>query len=302
MQFSKQTWAKFAGVYSGLIFGIYWIPLRILDESGFDGIWAVALFSAISFLFIAPYVVTHRDGFIPGSFRLHINAGLSGIAFVFYASAFIYTEVVRVIILFYLMPIWGFLLARVVTGEKITGVRWLSMALGLAGLVAICGVEKGFPVPSNLGDWMALIAGIIWAGTSMSILTDRHEPVNYTIAFLFWSAVAAIIMCLIATSSGYLSPPEWGNLTDLMIWLIPFIIIIVIPAAFATMYGPSQLNPGTLGLLFMTEISVGTTTAAIFAGEPFGVKEITGVIFITLAGIAEPVYQIISKRKSVAKS
>ena len=53
----------------------------------------------------------------------------------------------------------------------------------------------------------------------------------------------------------------------------------------------TQLNPGVVGLLFMTEISVGTTTAALFAGEPFGLREITGVILITLAGISEPIYQ-----------
>ena len=37
----------------------------------------------------------------------------------------------------------------------------------------------------------------------------------------------------------------------------------------------------------MTEISVGTATAALWAGEPFGGREILGVVLITAAGLAE---------------
>jgi hypothetical protein len=39
----------------------------------------------------------------------------------------------------------------------------------------------------------------------------------------------------------------------------------------------------------MTEISVGTVTAALWAGEPFGLREITGVLLISIAGLAESV-------------
>lgn len=46
----------------------------------------------------------------------------------------------------------------------------------------------------------------------------------------------------------------------------------------------------------MTEISVGAGTAAVFAGEPFGFKEIAGIVFITLAGIAEPLYSLYRAR------
>ncbi len=40
----------------------------------------------------------------------------------------------------------------------------------------------------------------------------------------------------------------------------------------------------------MTEISVGTVTATIWAGEPFGMRELIGVTLITLAGLSEFIY------------
>ncbi|MBT4890684.1 MAG: hypothetical protein HON65_14135, partial [Rhodospirillales bacterium] len=45
----------------------------------------------------------------------------------------------------------------------------------------------------------------------------------------------------------------------------------------------------------MTEISVGTITAAIWADESFGFQEIAGVILITGAGLLEVLVIPISK-------
>jgi drug/metabolite transporter (DMT)-like permease len=56
---------------------------------------------------------------------------------------------------------------------------------------------------------------------------------------------------------------------------------LVIPGAYAAFWGAPHLNPGVVGLLMMTEISVGVVTAAIWVGEPFGMRELTGVILIT---------------------
>lgn len=81
-----------------------------------------------------------------------------------------------------------------------------------------------------------------------------------------------------------------------MHWVIPLALIVLIPAAVATVFSPSHLNPGVAGLLFMTEISVGAGSAALFAGEPFGLREIAGVILITLAGLAELTYELINRR------
>ncbi|NKB75907.1 MAG: EamA family transporter [Gammaproteobacteria bacterium] len=295
MALDKLGWAKLAAIFSGLIFGIYWIPLREMESSGFIGLWSVSVFNLIGLLLILPLLAHRWRQLIPGRTKLHLGTLISGVAFVLYAGAFLYTEVIRVIVLFYLLPIWGFLLARVVAGEKITKIRGLSMFLGLSGLVAICGVDQGIPLPTNAGDWMALSAGILWAFASMLMLTDQDDAINYTLGFLFWSATISIIASFAGTLYGVIPTPIWPELSRVVVWLIPFGIIIIIPAAFATMYGPSQLNPGTVGLLFMTEISVGTITAALLAGEPFGLKEVIGVALITLAGVAEPLYQRIPR-------
>ena len=263
----KQTIAKIAAIYAGLVFGIYWIPLREMENGGLDGLWAVALFNLAALLLVLPLIV-HRWGvLITGRFRFHLCGFVTGLSFTLYAGAFLYTDVIRVIVLFYLMPVWGFLFARVVIGEKITGARWVSMALGMGGLVVICGVENGIPLPRNAGDWMALLGGVLWAAASLMLLTDRRDPLDYALGFLFWSAVLGVFGSMMLTVSGTAALPSWSAVDDMAVWLIPFVLIVVVPASYAVVFGPSHLNPGVVGLLFMTEISVATLTAALLRWE-----------------------------------
>lgn len=78
--------------------------------------------------------------------------------------------------------------------------------------------------------------------------------------------------------------------------LVPVIVILVIPPVIAVLFGAKVLSPGLLGIVFMTEISVGAITAAIWANEPFGTREALGVILITSAGLWESVDKIVSRR------
>ncbi len=298
---TTENLAKIACLYSGITFGVYWIPLRALGEAGFTGSWAVLLFNLSALCIVSPVLFVRWRYFITGRFRFHMCAIFCGLAFALYAGAFMYTEVVRVLIMFYLMPIWGFLLGRVVIGEKITPIRWGSMAFGLAGLFVICGSNSGLVIPTNPGDWMALAAGVLWAAGSMMLLTNRDDTVNYTIGFLFWATVGSILMAMLATDFGLMTAPNWAGLGDVLYWLVPLAVLLIIPSALATIYGATKLNPGVVGLFFMTEISVGTVTAAIFAGEPFGLREITGVVLVTLAGVAETLYQIYRKMVAIRR-
>jgi drug/metabolite transporter (DMT)-like permease len=69
-------------------------------------------------------------------------------------------------------------------------------------------------------------------------------------------------------------------------------LVIVVSGVYATMWGAPRLNPAVVGLLFMTEISVGAVTAAIWAGEPFGFREIVGVVLISAAGVTESIWDL----------
>ncbi len=290
-----QTLAKLAAVYAGLVFGIYWIPIRILEHAGFPGLWATTLFNLAAAIIILPLLWQHRQSIFPGRLRFHLICFGTGLGYSLYVSAFVYTEVVNVIVLFYLMPIWGFLLARWFIADRITPARWISMVIGLSGLWVILGEGMSFPVPRNIGDWMSLTSGLLWAGAALMLLMDRQEKAAaYGAGFVTWAFLITLFLALIATEQGATPSADWSRFWHTMIWLMPFALFVIVPAAIATVFAPTRLNPGIVGILFMAEVSVGVITAAIWAGEPFGPRQVIGVIFICVAGVLETVWLLIS--------
>lgn len=82
--------------------GLFWIPLRYLNSIGINGMWAVALVLVLPWLLALP-VIMRRSHLLD---RHYVIFGLViGLSTVFYFGAVIYADVVRVILLFYLLPI-----------------------------------------------------------------------------------------------------------------------------------------------------------------------------------------------------
>lgn len=301
MKLSTETFAKLASAYAGIVFGIYWIPLRALDEAGFPGLWATVGLSIVPLACVTPIILARFGKLANAGLRFHLGSLTLGVAYTLYTSAFVFTEVVNVVVLYYLMPLWGFLLARIVIGEAITPVRWISMAIGFSGMFAIFGLDQGLPIPEKPGDWIALGAGFLWASGSLIVLTDdKNSGFDFSLGFMFWATICSAVMAYAVSSTGVMPMPDFSAIGDIALWLIPVGVLVVLPGSFATIYGPRYLNPGVVGLLFMTEISVGATTAALLTDEPFGPRQIAGVVVISVAGALEAVWDLF--RRSRARS
>ncbi|MEM9440035.1 MAG: DMT family transporter [Pseudomonadota bacterium] len=277
---------------SGLAWGIFWIPLRALDGAGIAGVWAIVLFYLLPTLVLVPLFWFRRRQMQDGGWSLHIAGMLAGTALVFYAGALVFTDVVRALLLFYLTPLWSTVLARIVIGEVITRRRWGTIGLALMGLLVILKVDMGFSGSIGPGDWMGFASGIIWAVAAVWMKSDSSSNgIDFTLSYFAWGSVVALLLTTLPLQ-GSQSAPDWEIIRDTLSWILPVVLFLVIPPTLAVMWGATVLSPGLLGILFMTEISAGTITAAIWANEPFGLREVLGVILITAAGLFEPVVEI----------
>jgi drug/metabolite transporter (DMT)-like permease len=299
-----QTLAKLACAYSGVVWGVFWLPLRAMDEAGITGAWATVVFYLAPLAMVAPLIVWRWRSIARGGVYLQLVGFAAAFSLVTYADALVYTEVIRAMLLYYLTPLWSTLLARAVLGERITAARSIAMGLGFLGALVIFRFDVGMPLPQNAGDWLGLAAGIGWAVTAVLMNRDTNSSgVDYMLMQFAWGSVIAIALAFMPFA-GAVTDVDWAVMLDIFWsvthWLIPVLAIIVIPGVFAAMWGTPQLSPGLVGLLFMTEISVGTVTAALWAGEPFGWREITGIVLISAAGIAEGVYEWITRRPSAS--
>ncbi len=288
-----------AGLYAGICFGVFWIPIRALEATGFSGPWAMVIFAGLPLIACLP-VLWWRNLRILSHRPFELLGGLiGGLAFALYATAFLYTDVVRVIVMFYVMPVWGFLMAWAVLGERITLARWIALVLCFAGLFTVFGQQTGVPWPENLGDWCALLSGILWALAALLILMNNRVPIMvHGFNFFASATVVCLVVAALATVQGHLPQPRWAGLGDVLIWVVPVSLLLILPAGLATVFAPTRLNPGVAGLLFMAEVVVAAITVAIWADETLGVREVTGLILIMSAGLVEPLMMTLRKGRT----
>ena len=286
---SLKARASLACAYSGVAWGLFWIPLRGMDSAGVTDAWATVLFYGVPLILFSPWILLNWRRVARCGWSLHFIGIATGVSLAFYSNALLYTEVVRGLVLYYTTPVWSLLLARMVLGENITPARVLAIAFGLAGMLVMFGVDLGYPWPKNIGDWMALIGAAGWAVAAVLLRQDDGSRSMEICSVYFFYGVVASIVLAISPMAGDIEIPEWSVIVDVLPWAIP-IAIIVIPGAYAAFWGAPHLNPGVVGLLFMTELSVGGITAAIWANEPLGARELTGIALISLAGLIEFLY------------
>lgn len=286
---SLKARASLACAYSGIAWGLFWIPLRGMDSAGVTDAWATVLFYAIPLVLFIPWMIKNWRRIARCGWSLHFIGLATGASLAFYSNAMLYTEVVRGLVLYYTTPVWSLLLARIVLGEEVTAARILAVILGLGGMLVMFSIDQGLPWPKNTGDWMALIGAVGWAIAAVLLRKDDgSRSMEICSVYFFYGVVAAVILA-ISPMAGNIQIPEWSAIVDVLPWSIP-IALIVIPGAYAAFWGAPHLNPGVVGLLMMTEISVGAITAAIWANEPIGTRELLGIALITLAGLSEFIY------------
>lgn len=289
--------ATLACLYAGAVWGLFWIPLRALENAGLQGLWVTAVYFLVPTLCLLPVLIWRRKQIMLGGLSFHITALASGAALTFYAASILYTDVIRAMMLFYMMPIWSVILARVFLRERIIPVRIAAMAMAVVGMLILFGLGLEFPLPHNVGDWLGLAAGGFWAITMIRLrIYETHSAMDLTVGFFLWglilSAVAAFVLMPFFV-------PTWTQTMPALPMLLLFVVLLVIPGTFASLWGPKFLNPGVVGLLFMTELVVGSVSAALWAGEPFGLREITGVVLISGASLLEPTRQMLFESRTV---
>lgn len=287
--------AKIACLYAGACWGLFWVPLRELQDAGLHPLWTTVVYFLIPTLCLLPVLAWRWREVWQGGWSFQITVISSGLALTCYSASIVYTEVVRAILLFYLMPVWSTLLARFVLGEAITPLRVLAIGLAVAGMLTIFGLGLSFPVPRNFGDWLGLAAGFFWAVTMVRLRSDEgRSSVDLTVGFFVWSLIISTAAAMMLAPTRV---PSVEQTLPVMPLLLIFMVLIVLPGTYASLWAPKFLSPGLASLLLMTEVAVGAISAALLLDEAFGTREAVGVLLIASASVLETVGAFLPVRR-----
>ena len=146
------------------LWGVVWYPYRLLDQAGIDGIWAT-LFT-YGFALALGVACFPRQARVlarvpPLALLMGLAIGWSNLA---YVLGVLDGEIMRVLLLFYLAPLWTPPIARIALGERLDRAGLAVMALAFAGaMIMLWHPRLGFPWPSGRAEWLGLVAGFLFA-------------------------------------------------------------------------------------------------------------------------------------------
>ena len=269
--------------------GLYWMPQRALEEAGMSGGWGTIAQYLLCTLLLVPIALIRWYRGQQTGLDLPLAGLLMGGGIVCYANSFLLTDVIRALLLFYLTPVWATMIEIGVLRQPPGWRRAVTLPLSLAGVWIVIGGETGLPLPENAGDWLALLGGAMFAAGAARVQVARIDgifPMLFAF-FLFGGAFAVAQSLLLAPQLGPVPPV--GVWVVLAPWFLLLCVGFFLPTNVLVTWAPTQLGAGLFSILILSELIFGAISAAIWADEPFGWREVVGSTLILLAGVIEVV-------------
>lgn len=264
--------------------GVVWYPFRLLAQSGIDGIWA-ALFTYGTALVAGGLLFARHWKTLwplhPLVLLLGIAIGWSNLA---YVTGVLEGEVMRVLLLFYLAPLWTVPIARIVLDERLDRSGFLVMALAFAGAMAMLWrPELGFPWPASRAEWLGLAAGLLFALGNVLVrrLEFLSDPAK---SIVIWVGVTvAALIHLPGSKLG--AEAAWAAAFD-HAGLIAGIGVALVVLGLALQYGLSRLPANRAIVILLFELVVAAVASHYLAGEVMRVQDWFGGALIVTATVA----------------
>jgi drug/metabolite transporter (DMT)-like permease len=278
----QRTLAISSLVYAATLWGLVWYPYRLLNEAGIGGI-ASSFFSYSIPLLLMGWLhgraLRQARGHWLWLSALGLAAGWTNLA---YVLAVLEGEVVRVLLLFYLSPLWTILFSRFLLHEKLNRAGWAVMALAAGGALAMLWQPGDWPLPANRAEWLGLSAGVMFAASNvisrhLGGVTEGAKVVSV------WAGVAVLTVIGLALKPAeldFMATAETGT------WLLLIGVGLAIGSmTYAVQYGLARVPANQAIVIFLSELVVAAISAYFLSNERMGVQEWLGAVMIITASL-----------------
>jgi len=271
---------------SSIGWGLTWLPLRYFERVGLDGPLMIFIAFSSAVLFLLPRFMWQIKSWKKDLHLLLMIAVFGGIANLSFQSALYYGDVVRVMILFYLLPIWSVLGGRIFLGETIDALRMVTLASAIGGGFLILGGVGIFTRPPDLIDMLAILSGFSFAMNNLVFRAAQSIPVISKVTAMFFGVTVFIGIFLIVDANPVdLPAPQTTALAVLygVVWLSLI--------TFGTQWGVTHLDAGRASIIIVMELVVAVISAVIILGQVLSGSEMMGAALVIVAALLEGVRQ-----------
>lgn len=276
--------AIFGLLFGAFCWGIIWYPYRIMADAGVSGVASSFYTYSIAILIAGIYFMREWRGIfnLPLSIIwLSVVAGWTNLS---YVLAVIDGEVMRVMLLFYLSPVWTLLLAHFWLKERTYLSGYIAIAVSLIGAFIMLYDPKlnSLPMPRNQAEWLALSAGMGFSLTNVITRKSSHLSLRAK-SFAVWAGVAGMSICCLPFVQDSFPPPSYFSVAN---WLVMGLIaLLLLAATLFVQYGVSKIEATRASVLFLFELVVAAIASYYLANEAMTIREWAGGALIIAAAV-----------------
>jgi drug/metabolite transporter (DMT)-like permease len=271
-------------IFNAFVWGVSWFPFRQIASHGMHPLWATCLIY-LAIAVVMGLVRRHAwRGFaaFPMLAVLGFAAGFTNVGFNWAVTQ---GDVVRVVLLFYLMPLWSVLLGWLLLGERPTGGALARVALALTGVVVVLKAPGAdWPVPSSLPDWLGVAAGFSFAVTNIALRHLRQAPgESRALAMFCGCALVAGITALGGTALGAFDSPLHAS-PGWLGWAVPLGIAFVF-ANVCLQYGAARLAAAATSVIMLSEVLFASVSSVALGAADMSPRILAGGALIVLGAV-----------------
>jgi drug/metabolite transporter (DMT)-like permease len=248
--------------------GVSWWPFRELQSRGLHPLWATVL---IYLMAVVAITLWRRGawGELLRTRSLWLLVAASGTTNAAFNWGITVGDVVRVVLLFYLMPLWAVLLARLLLREALTGAALLRVALALAGAATVLWPPGGgLPMPRTLPEWLGVLGGFTFALNNVLLRREAHQPeaARALAMFLGGAFVSAALALALGPAGGV--PPVPAAAPG---WIVGALLMgsAFLVGNMALQYGASRLPANVTAVVMISEVLFASVSAALLGAGSF---------------------------------
>lgn len=269
---------------NAFVWGVSWFPFRQIAGHGLHPLWTTCL---IYLAIAVPMGVLRRHawkGFaaFPMLVVLGLAAGFTNVGFNWAVTQ---GDVVRVVLLFYLMPLWSVLLAWLLLGERPAGGALARVALALTGVAVVLKAPgTDWPVPSSLPDWLGVAAGFGFAVTNIALRHLRQAPgESRALAMFCGCAFVAGVAALGGTALGAFDSPLRAS-SGWLGWAALLGTAFVL-ANVCLQYGAARLAASTTSVIMLSEVLFASVSSVALGAAAMEPRILVGGSLIVLGAV-----------------
>jgi len=265
------------------LWGLVWYPLRLLEGQGLSGLWVTLSSYGAALALGLVWLWQSRSDWQYKPLVLGMMALAVGWCNVAFVLAVLDGTVLRVLLLFYLSPLWALLLGWVLLKEHPGASGLLVFVLALAGaLTMLWDADMGMPWPRDRSDWLAVSSG--FAFSLANVMVRKSQSISMqTKSVASWLGVVLVagVWILIVREPFPLVQLSTWFAAALLGWL-GFVVMTV-----TVIYGVSHMPVHRSAVILLFELVVGAVSSLLLTDERVLLQEwLGGALILTAAYFA----------------